>query len=276
MPWLCLGIGFWILALTDLAYMRLTLEEIGGVTGSLAFGWVLAFLLVGLSPLVPQSDRPRKDGRAYAAMLELLPYLPVFSAVFFSRSRPIGQDPVLLVTGLVVVAFVVVRQVLIVVENVTLTSELETKVAERTAELEGLGAIVNSSGDAIVGKTPDGIITSWNPGAERIYGYPASEVVGKPSEFFIPEELLEEELHALAATAGDGTVQNYETRRIHRDGRTVPVSVTMSPVRGSKESTEWPPSPGTLPSERRPRPSCSTPGKPHWRPAASSPSSLQP
>ena len=68
--------------------------------------------------------------------------------MFFSRTGPIGADRVLLVTGLLVI----VRQVLIVVENVTLTRDLESKVAERTAELEGLGAIVNSSGDAIVGK----------------------------------------------------------------------------------------------------------------------------
>ncbi|MFJ4167880.1 response regulator [Paenarthrobacter sp. NPDC089714] len=233
LPWLCLGIGFWILAITDLTYVRFTLEGITGVTGSpLAFGWVIAFLLVALSPLVPEADRQRKDGRAYAAMLELLPYLPVFSAVFFSRSRPIGTDPILLVTGLVVVAFVIVRQVLIVVENVTLTRELETKVAERTAELEGLGAIVNSSGDAIVGKTTDGIITSWNPGAERIYGYPSSEAIGRNSTFFIPGELLVEERDAIALTAASGTIQNYETKRTRRDGKTIPVSITMSPVRG--------------------------------------------
>ena len=234
LPWLCLGIGFWVLAITDLTYVRFTLEGITGVTGSpLALGWVGAFLLVALSPLVPEADQQRKDGRAYAAMLELLPYLPVFSAVFFSRSRPIGTDPILLVTGLVVVAFVIVRQVLIVVENVTLTRELETKVAERTAELEGLGAIVNSSGDAIVGKTTDGIITSWNPGAERIYGYPASEAIGRNSTFFIPAELLVEERDAIALTAASGTIQNYETKRTRRDGRTIPVSITMSPVRGA-------------------------------------------
>ncbi|MFE4196474.1 response regulator [Paenarthrobacter sp. NPDC056912] len=233
LPWLCLGVGFWILAITDLTYVRFTLEGVTGVTGSpLALGWVLAFLLVGLSPLLPEADSERKDGRAYAAALELLPYLPVFSAVFFSRSRPIGTDPILLVTGLVVVAFVIVRQVLIVVENVTLTRDLETKVAERTAELEGLGAIVNSSGDAIIGETPDGVITSWNPGAERIFGYSASDAIGKKGDFFIPRDLLEKERQALEATAQSGGVQNFETLRQRGDGSTIPVSVTLSPVRG--------------------------------------------
>ncbi|MGJ3189274.1 response regulator [Paenarthrobacter sp. FR1] len=233
LPWLSMGLGFWILAITDLAYMRLTLEGITGVTGSpLALGWVLAFLLVGLSPLLPEADSTRKDGRAYAAALELLPYLPVFSAVFFSRSRPIGEDPILVVTGLVTVTFVIVRQVLIVVENVTLTRDLESKVAERTAELEGLGAIVNSSGDAIIGETPDGVITSWNPGAERIFGYPASEAIGRKGDFFVPAELMEKEREALEATAHSGDVQNYETRRRRGDGEVIPVSVTLSPVRG--------------------------------------------
>ncbi|MGJ0385136.1 response regulator [Paenarthrobacter nicotinovorans] len=234
LPWLSLGIGFWILALTDLAYMRLTLEGISGVTGSpLALGWVVAFLLVGISPLVPETGSNRKDGRGYAAALELLPYLPVFSAVFFSRTGPIGADPVLLVTGLVVLGFVIVRQVLIVVENVTLTRDLESKVAERTAELEGLGAIVNSSGDAIVGESLDGVITSWNPGAEKIFGYPASEVIGRKGDFFIPAAAQEEERRAMDVTARTGDVQNYETQRLRGDGTTIPVSVTLSPVRNA-------------------------------------------
>ncbi|MDI2021789.1 Sensor histidine kinase RcsC [Paenarthrobacter nicotinovorans] len=234
LPWLSLGIGFWILALTDLAYMRLTLEGISGVTGSpLALGWVVAFLLVGISPLVPETGSNRKDGRGYAAALELLPYLPVFSAVFFSRTGPIGADPVLLVTGLVVLGFVIVRQVLIVVENVTLTRDLESKVAERTAELEGLGAIVNSSGDAIVGESLDGVITSWNPGAEKIFGYPASEVIGRKGDFFIPAAAQEEERRAMDVTARTGDVQNYETQRVRGDGATIPVSVTLSPVRNA-------------------------------------------
>ncbi|GAA3283824.1 hypothetical protein GCM10017707_34990 [Paenarthrobacter aurescens] len=233
LPWLILGAGFWILATTDLAYMSFTLQGITGVTGSpLALGWVLAFLLVGLSPLLPEAGTTQKDGRAYAAALELLPYLPVFSAVFFSRTRPIGEDRILLITGLAVIVFVIVRQVLIVVENVTLTRDLESKVAERTAELQGMGAIVNSSGDAIIGETSDGVITSWNPGAERIFGYPASEALGRKGDFFVPQDLLENERAALQSTAQSGAVQNYESQRRRSDGEIIPVSVTLSPVRG--------------------------------------------
>ena len=234
LPWLCLGLGFLVLALTDLTYVRLTSEGVTGITGSpLALGWVLAFLLVALSPLAPETPSTRKDGRSYAAILELLPYVPVFMAVFFNRSQAINiNDPILLVTGLAVLGFVIVRQVLIVVENVTLTRELESKVAERTAELEGLGAIVNSSGDAIIGETPDGVITSWNPGAERIFGYPASEAVGRKGDFFVPQDLVENERQALEVTAQSGDVQNYESQRLRGDGEVIPVSVTLSPVRG--------------------------------------------
>jgi len=234
LPWLCLGLGFLVLALTDLTYVRLTAEGVTGVTGSpLALGWVAAFLLVGFSPLAPETSSSKKDGRTYAAALELLPYVPVFGAVLFNRSRAINLgDPILLTTGLLVLVFVIVRQVLIVVENVTLTRDLESKVAARTAELEGLGAIVNSSGDAIIGKTPEGGILSWNPGAERIFGYTAAEAIGKNSDFFIPEELQEAEHEALRATAESGAVQNFESLRQRGDGVIIPVSVTLSPVRG--------------------------------------------
>ncbi|MCA4133098.1 response regulator [Arthrobacter sp. M4] len=234
LPWLCLSVGFLVLALTDIIYVRLTFDGVTGTTGSpLAVGWVLAFLLVGFSPLLPESEETTKDGRAYTAALELLPYLPVFMAPFFSRSRPLTlSDPVLVFTGLTVLVFVIVRQVLIVVENVTLTRNLESKVAERTAQLEDLGAIVNSSGDAIVGKTAEGVITSWNPSAERIYGYPASEAIGRNSDFFIPEHLLAIEHAILSDAAKDGKVHIYETERVRGDGNSVAVAVTMSPIRG--------------------------------------------
>ncbi|XAS71379.1 response regulator [Micrococcaceae bacterium Sec5.1] len=234
LPWLCLGLGFLVLALTDLTYVRLTAEGVTGVTGSpLALGWVAAFLLIGFSPLAPEASSSKKDGRTYAAALELLPYIPVFGAVLFNRSRAINLgDPILLITGLLVLVFVIVRQVLIVVENVSLTRDLESKVAARTAELEGLGAIVNSSGDAIIGKTPEGEILSWNPGAERIFGYTAEQAIGKNSDFFIPGELREAEHEALRTTAESGAVQNFETLRQRGDGVIIPVSVTLSPVRG--------------------------------------------
>jgi PAS domain S-box-containing protein len=234
LPWLFLGAGLMTLALTDSTYVRLTFDGITGVTGTgLAAGWMSAFLLVALSAALPRKDRPGKDRPLYALALELLPYAPVLGAVVISSwSLTGGNQGFLLATGFVLLVLVVARQVLIVFENVTLTRELEEKVAQRTAELEGLAAIVNSSTEAIVGKTTDGVVTSWNPGAERVYGYPASEAVGRDHHFLIPEERRAAEDENFAAVRKEGQTRRYETERRRRDGSLVPVAITAFPVRG--------------------------------------------
>lgn len=233
--WVCLGGGLLVLAFTDSTYVRLTFDGVTGLTGTpLAAGWITAFLLMALAPLVPYAPRPKTDRRLYTLALELLPYVPVFGAVMVApirTGRP--SDPFLQTVGLTVLALAITRQVLMILENINLTRDLESKVAQRTAELEGLGAIVNSSADAIVGKTVDGVITSWNPGAERIYGYSAAEALGKQISFLIPEELRDEEKDLLAAIRAGGETHSYETARVRSDGSIVPVSLTMSPIRGT-------------------------------------------
>ncbi|WP_136611872.1 hybrid sensor histidine kinase/response regulator [Sinomonas albida] len=235
LPWLCLATGLIILTLTDSTYVRLTFDGATGSTGTLlAGGWMVAFLLMALAAALPRRSGPRQDHAVYALAFELLPYVPVLGAIVVSASDPAaaGDQTFLFGTGIVLLALVVVRQVLIVFENVTLTRDLETKVAQRTAELEGLAAIVNSSSEAIVGKSSDGTITSWNPGAERVYGYSAGEALGRNHSFLIPEERRStEEENFAAVRAGDGT-RSYETERRHRDGRLVPVALTAFPVRG--------------------------------------------
>jgi PAS domain S-box-containing protein len=94
-----------------------------------------------------------------------------------------------------------------------------------------LAAIVASSDDAIVSKTLDGTITSWNEGATRIFGYEASEMVGQPITKFIPPELHPEEKEILARLRRGERIQHYETARVAKDGRRVDVSLTVSPVR---------------------------------------------
>jgi PAS domain S-box-containing protein len=95
---------------------------------------------------------------------------------------------------------------------------------------ERLVAIINSSDDAIVGKTLDGIITDWNPGAEELFGYTAAEAVGKPMTLIFPPELINEEAGILAGIARGESVKHYETVRVRKDGRRVEVSVTVSPI----------------------------------------------
>jgi PAS domain S-box-containing protein len=93
-----------------------------------------------------------------------------------------------------------------------------------------LGAIVNSSDDAIVGKTKDGIITSWNPAAENIFGYSAAEAVGQPASMLFPAELVKEEADFLARIGSGEKVRNFDTLRVKKDGGEVEVSVMISPV----------------------------------------------
>jgi len=94
-----------------------------------------------------------------------------------------------------------------------------------------LAAIVNSSDDAIIGKTLDGHITDWNAGAEALFGYPATEAVGKPMTLIFPPERLQEEAEILARIGRGESVNHYETVRVRKDGRRVDVSVTVSPIR---------------------------------------------
>jgi len=96
-----------------------------------------------------------------------------------------------------------------------------------------LGAIVESSDDAIIGKTLDGRIVSWNAGAERIFGYTAEEAVGRPITLIIPPERLDEEAGILAKLCAGERVEHYETVRLTKDGRRLDISLTSSPIRNA-------------------------------------------
>ena len=93
-----------------------------------------------------------------------------------------------------------------------------------------LAAIINSCDDAIVSKTLDGIITTWNPAAERMFGYSAAEVIGQSITIIFPPDRLGEERMLLTSIGRGEVVYHYETIRIRKDGSTVDVSVTLSPI----------------------------------------------
>ena len=103
----------------------------------------------------------------------------------------------------------------------------------REAESIGrLGAeIVRSASDAVITQTPEGIITSWNPGAERIFGYTAHEAVGRPVLMFVPPECAAEETEILAKIGRGERVDHFETVRLRKDGRIANVSVTVSSLK---------------------------------------------
>jgi PAS domain S-box-containing protein len=95
-----------------------------------------------------------------------------------------------------------------------------------------LAAIVESSDDAIISKELDGTIATWNKGAERLFGYKADEIIGKPVLVLIPEDLQHEEPLILARIRNGERIEHYETVRRRKDGTQFDVSLTVSPVRG--------------------------------------------
>lgn len=102
--------------------------------------------------------------------------------------------------------------------------------ARGQSEITWLSAIVNSSDDAIVGKTPDGMITSWNPSAARMYGYSAEEIIGQPMTTLCPSERAREIREILETIRRGERVVHFETERRRKDGTTFPASVTVSPI----------------------------------------------
>ena len=104
----------------------------------------------------------------------------------------------------------------------------ERKKAEQ--QRASLAAIVSASDDAIIGKTTTGVITSWNHGAERIFGYTAEEIIGQPIMRLIPPGCEAEE-HEILRAVGGGKVMRFDARRRRKDGSEIAVSVTSSPVR---------------------------------------------
>jgi PAS domain S-box-containing protein len=95
-----------------------------------------------------------------------------------------------------------------------------------------LSAIIESADDAVISKTLDGIITSWNFGAQRIFGYTAEEVIGKPVTILIPADHADEEPTILARLRAGDRIEHYETVRVRKDGTLIDISLTVSPIRG--------------------------------------------
>jgi PAS domain S-box-containing protein len=94
-----------------------------------------------------------------------------------------------------------------------------------------LAAIVAGADDAIISKTLEGIVTSWNPGAELLFGYSAAEAVGRSITMIIPPDRLPEEQDILARLRRGEAIDHFETERMTKDGRIVPISLSVSPVR---------------------------------------------
>jgi len=123
----------------------------------------------------------------------------------------------------------------LVIEDKKMLLAIVRDVSKRKGEeraLSRLAAIVESSVDAIIGMTPDGIITEWNDGATRMYGYTAKEMIGRPVEILIPRENREELAHIIGIIKHGGQIEHYDTVRVRKDGKHIFVSFAASPIKG--------------------------------------------
>jgi two-component system CheB/CheR fusion protein len=121
-------------------------------------------------------------------------------------------------------------------DGVVLTLTDISALEHARARLAQLSAIVESSDDAIIGKTLDGIITTWNGGAYRLYGYTAEEAIGRHASFLYPPERKEEVESVLQQVRSGRPVDRLETQRVRKDGTLVDISVTFSPILNSSNT----------------------------------------
>ena len=116
------------------------------------------------------------------------------------------------------------QMILLAIEDVTERQHADVATAS-------LAAIVNSSDDAIIGKDLNGVITSWNKGAERLFGYTAQEAIGQPITMLIPPDRQQEEPEILARLKRGERVDHFETVRVSKDGSLLEISLTISPIK---------------------------------------------
>jgi PAS domain S-box-containing protein len=109
-----------------------------------------------------------------------------------------------------------------------------TSTHQRQLAMAISAAIVEHSDDAIISKTLDGTVTSWNSGAERLFGYTAAEIMGLPITCLFPPDRLDEETDIVAQLKMGKKISHFETRRIRKDGTSIDVSVSLSPVRDAQ------------------------------------------
>ena len=105
----------------------------------------------------------------------------------------------------------------------------EQKAAQKAQS--ALASIVTCSHDAIIGKNLDGVVTSWNPGAEAIYGYSAAEMIGRPISALIPSDHINDFASIMRAIRNGEDLRHYESVRVRKDGRPIHVSLSISPMR---------------------------------------------
>ena len=128
----------------------------------------------------------------------------------------------------------VVSGCVLIFRDVSERRQGEKREAERLVSARFLASIVESSDDAIISKSLDGIIQSWNAAAERLFGYTSSEALGRHISLIIPPDRIAEEDHIIATLRAGTRIDHFETERLRKNGRPVLVSLTVSPIRDDK------------------------------------------
>jgi PAS domain S-box-containing protein len=194
---------------------------------------IVAFLSAGVMAAIPEygiaAALERKD--AEGAVLRRLIAPIIFVPLFLGWLRILGQD-----AGLYDVAFgTALRTIVEVILLLVLLwwaarsiGQLSHAAQQANAKV---AAIVESSDDAIISKSLDGIIQSWNPGAEQVFGYTANEAIGKHITLIIPSDRLDEETDILSRLRRGEPIDHFETIRVRKDGKRINISLTVSPIR---------------------------------------------
>ncbi|HSU36410.1 MAG TPA: response regulator [Propionibacteriaceae bacterium] len=226
LTWWLLGGGLVVLTVTDSIYMRLAIMEVRNLAAHpLMVGWMLAPMLVALATMVPTRSIRVRRAKPVSLGLEFIPYFPVLAAVVVITFQGLDRQPFIIATGVLLLLCLLIRQVMIVLENVKLTGNLKNQVTE----LARLGSIVTSSRDAIVGISVDGLVTSCNPAAEKLFGCPAPAMIGQKSDLISPDGLPELP-SMLKGVESVEQLTTYEIEWLRPDGSCVQIGLAISPI----------------------------------------------
>lgn len=201
----------------------------GLITGLIVVSTAVAFLLNGY--LIYTSNNLIFDPLFYFPVILIAYFYPkqgilattAYALTFCLIFLATAGSADIVVTGFLHAGILIIMG--FVLSWIVLIYSHEEEIHKRLAE------IVESSSDAIIGKTLDGTITDWNQGAEHLYGYRADEVVGKPISILVPEDRPDEVKKLLSTVETGVAIERYETERMTKDRRRIWVSLAISPIR---------------------------------------------